>query len=150
MKVAVLGVGLIGGSIGLAARRRLDSEVAGYDPDPQTLARARELGAVDGAASSIDEACKDADLGFCAAPASARATGRGARPGGVGAGAGPPEGGGAGRRRRAGVAGASRAGGGATGGSSGGGGGGGRGGGGGERGGGGAVIEGEEHPPALQ
>ena len=28
MKVAVLGVGLIGGSIGLAARRRLEAEVA--------------------------------------------------------------------------------------------------------------------------
>ena len=31
MRIAVLGVGLIGGSIGLAARRRLDSEVAGWD-----------------------------------------------------------------------------------------------------------------------
>jgi prephenate dehydrogenase len=29
MKIAVLGVGLIGGSIGLAARARLDAEVAG-------------------------------------------------------------------------------------------------------------------------
>ena len=32
-RVAVLGVGLIGGSIGLAARRRLGVEVVGYDPD---------------------------------------------------------------------------------------------------------------------
>ena len=31
MKLAVIGVGLIGGSIGMAARRRLGAEVAGYD-----------------------------------------------------------------------------------------------------------------------
>ena len=33
-RVAVLGVGLIGGSIGLAARRRLEAEVVGYEPRP--------------------------------------------------------------------------------------------------------------------
>jgi len=31
VRVAVLGVGLIGGSIGLAARQRLEAEVAGFD-----------------------------------------------------------------------------------------------------------------------
>ena len=41
MKIAVLGVGLIGGSIGLAARRRLDAEVAGFDPDAGTRRRRR-------------------------------------------------------------------------------------------------------------
>ena len=41
VKVAVLGVGLIGGSIGLAARRRADAEVCGYDPDRRVLERAR-------------------------------------------------------------------------------------------------------------
>ena len=35
MRLAVLGVGLIGGSIGLAARQRLDAEVAGFDSDPR-------------------------------------------------------------------------------------------------------------------
>ena len=44
MRIAVLGVGLIGGSIGLAARRRLDAEVAGFDPDRANLDRALELG----------------------------------------------------------------------------------------------------------
>ena len=34
MRIAVLGVGLIGGSIGLAAKRRLGAEVRGFDPDP--------------------------------------------------------------------------------------------------------------------
>ena len=40
MRIAVLGVGLIGGSIGLAARRRLEAEVTGFDPDARN-ARAR-------------------------------------------------------------------------------------------------------------
>jgi len=68
MKLAVLGVGLIGGSIGLAAKRRLDAEVVGFDPDPGTLDRALELGAVDVAVGSVAEAVADADLAFCAAP----------------------------------------------------------------------------------
>ena len=46
MKVTVLGVGLIGGSIGLASSRRLDARVAGYDPDPANLERGLELGAL--------------------------------------------------------------------------------------------------------
>ena len=53
MRLAVLGVGLIGGSIGLAARRRLDAEVAGFDSDPRNAERALELGALDRAAASI-------------------------------------------------------------------------------------------------
>lgn len=68
MKVAVLGVGLIGGSIGLAARRRLQSEAVGFDPDPRTLERAVELGVLDAAAGSPAEACEGADVVFCAAP----------------------------------------------------------------------------------
>ncbi len=52
-RIAVLGVGLIGGSIGLAARQRLDAEVVGYGRNPATLERAVELGALDRAADSI-------------------------------------------------------------------------------------------------
>jgi len=68
MRIAVLGVGLIGGSIGLAARRRLGAEVAGYDPDPATLERALEEGVIDSAAGSVAEACAGAEVVFCAAP----------------------------------------------------------------------------------
>jgi prephenate dehydrogenase len=68
MKVAVLGVGLIGGSIGLAARARLDAEVAGFDPDRELLARAKELGAIDSAHESVAAAVEGAELVFCAAP----------------------------------------------------------------------------------
>ena len=71
MKIAVLGVGLIGGSIGLAARRRLDAEVVGWGRSPERLQRALELGAIDRAADSLAEACEGADLVFCCAPVAA-------------------------------------------------------------------------------
>ncbi|HEY5943772.1 MAG TPA: prephenate dehydrogenase/arogenate dehydrogenase family protein [Solirubrobacterales bacterium] len=71
MRIAVLGVGLIGGSIGLAARRRLDAEVVGYGRSPERLTRAVELGAIDRAAGSVAEACEGADLVFCCAPVAA-------------------------------------------------------------------------------
>jgi prephenate dehydrogenase len=71
LKIAVLGVGLIGGSIGLAARRRLDAEVVGFDSGPANLDRALELGALDAAASSVAEAVGDATVVFCAAPVGA-------------------------------------------------------------------------------
>jgi prephenate dehydrogenase len=63
-----LGVGLIGGSIGLAARARANAEVCGYDPDEQVRARALELGAIDSQASDIATAVAGADVVFAAAP----------------------------------------------------------------------------------
>ncbi|HEY8001121.1 MAG: prephenate dehydrogenase/arogenate dehydrogenase family protein [Vicinamibacteria bacterium] len=71
MKVAVLGVGLIGGSIGLAARQRLDAEVTGFDPEGANLDRALELGALDHGAATVEEAVADAEVVFCAAPVGA-------------------------------------------------------------------------------
>jgi prephenate dehydrogenase len=68
MRIAVLGVGLIGGSIGLAARRRLGAEVAGFDPDRDTVGRALGAGAIDRGAASIEDACEGAEVVFCAAP----------------------------------------------------------------------------------
>jgi prephenate dehydrogenase len=70
MRIAVLGVGLIGGSIGLAARRRLQSDVAGFDPDPATLEAALAAGVLSHAAVSPAEACEGAGAVFCAAPVS--------------------------------------------------------------------------------
>lgn len=67
-KIAVLGVGLIGGSIGLAARRRLQAEVVGCGRSPAKLERAVELGAIDRATASPAEACEGADVVFCCAP----------------------------------------------------------------------------------
>jgi prephenate dehydrogenase len=68
MKVAVLGVGLIGGSIGLAARARLDAEVAGFDPDRSFADLALERGAIDSAPPTLEEAVRGAEIVFCAAP----------------------------------------------------------------------------------
>lgn len=71
MKIAVLGVGLIGGSIGLAARRKLDAEVVGWGRSPERLQRAVELGAIDRGADSVAAACEGAELVFCAGPVAA-------------------------------------------------------------------------------
>jgi prephenate dehydrogenase len=68
LKVAVLGVGLIGGSIGLAARRRVGAHVVGYDSDPDALSRAVELGAIGESVSDIATAVEDADYVFIATP----------------------------------------------------------------------------------
>jgi prephenate dehydrogenase len=70
MRIAVLGVGLIGGSIGLAARRRLGAEVVGYDPDPATVANAIEAGVLDRGAGTVGAACDGTEVVFCAAPVS--------------------------------------------------------------------------------
>jgi prephenate dehydrogenase len=71
MTVAILGVGLIGGSIGLAARQRAKREVVGFDPDTATIERAIELGALDRGTDSVAAACEGADTVFCAAPVAA-------------------------------------------------------------------------------
>jgi prephenate dehydrogenase len=68
VKIAVFGVGLIGGSIGLAARRLTDVKVVGYDPDAGALSRAVELGAVDEPAFEIVRAVSNADVVFVATP----------------------------------------------------------------------------------
>jgi len=73
LNVSVLGVGLIGGSIGLAARRRADAQVCGYDPDEAVLARALQLGAIDTAADDVASAVRGADAVFVAAPVGALA-----------------------------------------------------------------------------
>jgi len=73
LRVAVLGVGLIGGSIGLAARRRAGAEVCGYDPDPEVLARALALGAIDTAGADLPAALAGAQAAFVAAPVGALA-----------------------------------------------------------------------------
>lgn len=69
----MLGVGLIGGSIGLATRRRADAQVCGYDPDERVRAKALELGAIDRAAADVAEAVRDADVVFAATPVAALA-----------------------------------------------------------------------------
>jgi prephenate dehydrogenase len=69
VRIAVLGVGLIGGSIGLAAKEHVeDTEVVGFGLDPERLELARQRGAIDRAAASIEEAVDGAQLCFACAP----------------------------------------------------------------------------------
>ena len=68
MRIAVLGVGLIGGSIGLAARERADAEVTGWGPRRETLEKALDKGAIDRIAPTVGEAVADADVVFACAP----------------------------------------------------------------------------------
>jgi prephenate dehydrogenase len=68
MRIAVLGVGLIGGSIGLAARRRLGADVVGFDAHAANAERGVELGALDRAARTIADAVEDREIVFCAGP----------------------------------------------------------------------------------
>jgi prephenate dehydrogenase len=66
-RVALLGTGLIGGSIGLALARR-DVEVVGFDASPERVERARALGAVATVAGSLEEAVRGVDLAVVAVP----------------------------------------------------------------------------------
>jgi prephenate dehydrogenase len=66
-RVAVLGTGLIGGSIGLALARR-DIEVVGFDGSAERVARAHDLGAVATVASSLAAAVRGADVVVVAVP----------------------------------------------------------------------------------
>lgn len=66
-RLAILGTGLIGGSIGLAARRA-SIEVVGYDADPASMQQALERGAATAVASTPEEAVAGADLVVLATP----------------------------------------------------------------------------------
>ena len=69
MRIAVLGVGLIGGSVALAARERIEgAEVSGFDPDPAVLELASGRGALDRGCRSVAEALEGADACFLCAP----------------------------------------------------------------------------------
>jgi prephenate dehydrogenase len=68
-RVAVIGVGLIGGSFALALRRAGGvASVVGVDRDGQALERAVALGVIDQAAESVSEAAQGADLVVVAVP----------------------------------------------------------------------------------
>jgi prephenate dehydrogenase len=68
LRVAVVGVGLIGGSIALAARERAGAHVTGWDPADGVLATALARGALDDGAGSAAAAVEGADAVFVAAP----------------------------------------------------------------------------------
>lgn len=68
-RVAVLGVGLIGGSVALALRERGECrEIVGYDRAPETLELARALGVIDRGEASVAGAVAGAELIMIAVP----------------------------------------------------------------------------------
>ncbi len=68
-RLAIVGIGLIGGSFGLAVRRaNLAREIVGVARRQNTLEKAVELGACDWATSDLAEAAKGADLVLLAPP----------------------------------------------------------------------------------
>jgi prephenate dehydrogenase len=71
MRIAVVGVGLIGGSIALAARERLGAAVAGFDPDREALGKALSRGALDETAPDLAGAVEGAEAVFVAVPVGA-------------------------------------------------------------------------------
>lgn len=62
-KVVIVGVGLLGGSIGLALRQRgLAQRVIGFGRNQANLAKAVDCRAIDAFEIKLSEACRDADL----------------------------------------------------------------------------------------
>lgn len=71
-RIAIIGTGLIGTSLGLALRALPDVDaVTGYDADPHQAATAARLGALDTVADDAADAVRDADLVVLAVPVSA-------------------------------------------------------------------------------
>ncbi|HEY6396950.1 MAG TPA: prephenate dehydrogenase/arogenate dehydrogenase family protein, partial [Solirubrobacteraceae bacterium] len=68
MRIAVVGLGLIGGSIALAARQRVGATLSGYDASPQALKAAIERLALDRACERLGDAVADAEAVFVAVP----------------------------------------------------------------------------------
>jgi cyclohexadieny/prephenate dehydrogenase len=69
-RIAIIGLGLLGGSIGLAVRQYLPgATTTGYDLDSATRARAAERGLADAVCETAAEAVREADLViFCVPP----------------------------------------------------------------------------------
>ena len=68
-KVAIFGVGLIGGSFALALKRAgVVDQITGFGRTAEVLVRAQALGIIDTISASVDDAVRDADLVLIAAP----------------------------------------------------------------------------------
>ena len=73
-RIAVIGLGLLGGSVGLAIKAHLPgATTTGYDADPATRVRATERGLVDQVCDSAADAVKDAELVVLCVPVGAMA-----------------------------------------------------------------------------
>ena len=74
-RIAIIGLGLLGGSVGLAVREYLPAATTtGYDTDPATRARAKTRGLVGTVCDSAADAVRDADLVVLCVPVGAMAS----------------------------------------------------------------------------
>ena len=72
--VAIIGLGLLGGSIGLAVQQHMPgAATSGYDADPVVRRRARERGLVGTVPENAGDAVRDADLVILCVPVGAMA-----------------------------------------------------------------------------
>jgi len=68
-KIAIIGIGLIGGSIGLTAKKKqLAKKVVGICRRPESVIAAKEAGAVDEVTEDYDKGLEDVDLAIIATP----------------------------------------------------------------------------------
>jgi prephenate dehydrogenase len=67
VRIAVIGLGLMGGSLALALRGKA-AVLTGYDPDPQAVSLAERQEVVEQASSDLGEILPEADLVVLAAP----------------------------------------------------------------------------------
>jgi prephenate dehydrogenase len=62
-QITIVGVGLLGGSLGLAAKKyKLADTITGVGRNPDRLSKAQQLGAIDSFTLDLEEGCKTADL----------------------------------------------------------------------------------------
>lgn len=68
-KITIVGLGLVGSSLGLALREQGGNyEIVGHDREPAAASRARKMGAVDATEWNLIAACEEADLICLALP----------------------------------------------------------------------------------
>ncbi|MDY6893384.1 MAG: prephenate dehydrogenase/arogenate dehydrogenase family protein, partial [Chloroflexota bacterium] len=69
-RIAIIGLGLMGGSLGLAlkASKDMEVEIVGFSQRPETVKRAKECGAIDQGAADLVFAVQGADIVVIATP----------------------------------------------------------------------------------
>jgi prephenate dehydrogenase len=68
-RLSIIGVGLLGGSIGMAVKSAVtDCEIVGYGHRQETLERAEQVGAIDRGTGDLKSAVTDADLVILCTP----------------------------------------------------------------------------------
>ncbi len=69
MIVTIIGLGLIGGSLGLSLKKRgWDGTIRGFDIDEETRSKALELGLVDEVFTTLEDSVEGADIAVVAVP----------------------------------------------------------------------------------